>query len=217
MELLNYIIDDAVDVHIKSETENSRWEKPESLKQSLPERMNNAKALLRASFGLADTTAGKKLINHIITSRSHYPLTACAEGLIDLQELEMPKAHAVTVKTLHDHVTKVMDMELSKGTKAADDWSIALQLPCKCEYCRTVNAFLAARNEQSKTLAIVQQHRNHVMENFKGQLLPVKISVIAKGSPHKLVLDKLPNLQKEANDRFKNLKALRKRLGATGG
>jgi hypothetical protein len=59
----------------------------------------------------------------------------------------------------------------------------------------------------------VQQHRNHVMENLKGQLLPVKISVITKGSPHKLVLDKLPELQKEANDRFNGLKALRKKLG----
>jgi hypothetical protein len=175
--------------------------------------MRNAKALLRASFVLTGTAAGQKLINHIITSPSHYPLTACAEGLIDLLESEVPKAHAVTVKTLRDHVMKVMDMELSKGTKAADDWSIASQLPCKCEHCRTVNAFLAAPNDRSKTLAIVQQHRNHVMENLKGQLLPVKISVITKGSPHKLVLDKLPELQKEANDRFNRLKALRKKLG----
>jgi hypothetical protein len=216
MELLNYIIDDAFDVHIKSDTENSRWEKPEILKNSLPERMRNAKALLRASFVLTGTAAGQKLINHIITSPSHYPLTACAEGLIDLLESEAPKAHAVTVKTLRDHVMKVMDMELGKGAKAADDWSIASQLPCECEHCRTVNAFLAAPNDRSKTLAIVQQHRNHVMENFKGQLLPVKIFVITKGSPHKLVLDKLPELQKEANDRFNDLKALRKKLGVIG-
>jgi 2OG-Fe(II) oxygenase superfamily len=210
-ELLNYIVDEAVDAHIKDDT-GDRQIKPEELKRSLPERMKNARALLRAAFALMDAAAGQKLINYIIVTPSHYPLTTCAEWLIDILESDVPKAHTLSVKTLRDHVMKIMDRELSKGAKAANDWSIDSRLPCDCHQCRPVNAFLQAPNEYNKTLAIVQQHRNHIIDNFRGQLLPVKISVITKGSPHKLVLDKLPDLQKEANDQLNDLKVLRKRL-----
>jgi hypothetical protein len=210
-ELLNYIIDDAVDAHIKGDTGDRRI-KPEELKRSLPERMKNARALLRAAFVLSDAATGQKLINHIVVTQSHYPVTTCAEWLIDILESDVPKTHTLSVKTLRDHVMKIMDQKLSKGAKAANDWSIDSRLPCNCGQCRPVNAFLQAANEYNKTLAIVQQHRNHIIDNFKGQLLPVKISVITKGSPHKLVLDKLPDLQKEANDRLNDLKVLRKRL-----
>ena len=211
MELLNYIIDDAVDAHIKDDARDRRM-KPQELKRSLLERMKNARALLRAAFVLTDAAAVRKLINYIIATPSHYPLTACAEWLIDIRESDVPKTHTLSVKTLRDHVTNMMDRELSKGAKVANDWSIDSRLPCDCSQCRPVNAFLQAPNERKKTLAIVQQHRNHIIDNFKGQLLPVKISVIAKGSPHKLVLDKLPDLKKEASDRFNDLKGLRKRL-----
>jgi hypothetical protein len=174
--------------------------------------MKNARALLRAAFVLSDAATGQKLINHIVVTQSHYPVTTCAEWLIDILESDVPKTHTLSVKTLRDHVMKIMDQKLSKGAKAANDWSIDSRLPCNCGQCRPVNAFLQAANEYNKTLAIVQQHRNHIIDNFKGQLLPVKISVITKGSPHKLVLDKLPDLQKEANDRLNDLKVLRKRL-----
>jgi hypothetical protein len=211
MGLLNYIIDNAVDAHIKGDTRDGRI-RPEELKRSLPQRMKDARALLRAAFVLTDAAAGQKLINYIIVTPSHYPLTTCAEWLIDVLASDVPKTHALSVKILRDHVTTIMDRELSKGAKAANDWSIDSRLPCNCSQCRPVNAFLQAPNEHNKTLAIVQQHRNHIIDNFRGQLLPVKISVITKGSPHKLVLDKLPDLQKEANDRFKDLKVLRKKL-----
>jgi len=211
MELLNYIIAEAVDAHIKDNQADGRM-RPRELKRSLLERMNDARALLRATFVLTNAAAGRKLIDHIITTPSHYSLAPCAEWLIDILRSDIPKTHEMAVKSLRDHVTRSMDGELSKGVKAANDWSIDSKLPCNCHQCGPVNVFLQASNESSKTLAVAQQHRSHIIGNFDGQLLPVKISVVAKGSPHKLVLDKWPNLQKEANDRFNDLKVLRERL-----
>ena len=197
MELIGNIVSCAVHAHIRRDKPQYGGSSPEALQQSLSARSTNAGALLRAAFLLSNADAGRLLANHIITTPSHYPLTACAELLISLWKGKTPQAHQATINILQDYATREIDQVLAKGEKRTDDWSIDQHLPCKCEHCKTVNKFFAASQESSVTLAIVQQHREHIMNAFRGQLLPVKISVIAKGSPHKLVLDKLPRFKKK--------------------
>ena len=213
MESVDNVVSCAVNAHIRSDKLPYGSASPEALRQSLPARVANVGALLRAAFLLANADTGKVLANHIIATPSHYPLTACAELLISLRKGATPQTHQATINILLNYATKEIDRILAKGEKRADDWSINRRLPCTCEQCVAVNAFLAAPQERSATLSIAQKRRDHIMNTFSGQLLPVNISVVAKGSPHKLVLDKLPALQKEANDAFAALKELRKKLG----
>jgi hypothetical protein len=213
LEVIDNVVSCAVHAHIRSDNPAYGGLSPEALQKSLSSRIANVGALLHAAFLLPQADSGRVLADHIISLPSHYPLTACVELLAALRKEKIPQTHQATIDIMRDYAVKEIDRVVAKGEKSADNWSFDRCLPCACEHCKTVNKFLSASKESSVTLAIIQKHRDHIMNVFRGLLLPVKISVIAKGSPHKLVLEKLPALQKEANDTFAALKRLREQLG----
>jgi hypothetical protein len=71
---------------------------------------------------------------------------------------------------------------------------------------------LYSPGENSKTLAIVAHYRDHSTQVFSQQELPVKLSVVKQGSPHKLVLEKRTTLHKETAERFNILKMISSKL-----
>ncbi len=210
-ELLNAIVANAVDRHVSGDVEDV-WTNQIRLQENLEGRMETVKALLRTTLKLENPVQTLKLLDHIKAMPARYPVEACAAWLIDLQKIKIPSAHQEGVSAWQASVASAIDREIAQGERQADDWHLDDRLSCACPHCQKVNVFLASKEETSQTLAIVQQHRTHVTEKFKGSLVPVDLTTIAKGSPHKLVLTKRKRLHHDAQERYRLLTELRRQM-----
>ena len=188
---------------LKEVDKNSLSSTPINLKKQQESRINTAKDLLEATRLLPDEARTLKIINHLISIPKLYPPIELSIVITDNPDLEI---HKSSYLTLGNYIVKSLAQELDKGLREQDDWSIEIQLPCNCEYCKTANEFLQSETEVSKIWPIVQNVRMHLINEFLRLGAPVVLSEQKTGSPHKLVMIKTEKLYQEAKERFERAK-----------
>ncbi|KAF8656949.1 hypothetical protein AX16_002304 [Volvariella volvacea WC 439] len=68
----------------------------------------------------------------------------------------------------------------------------ARPLGCGCEECQQLDRFLTKSGESSHTFSVVLVRRRHLIQRLEAGKDIVSYEVIARGSPHKLVVQKIP-------------------------
>lgn len=178
---------------------------------ALDKRMDALKKVMRADMALRDDSLLKKVAGHVTSHPPLYPAPDLAEMMLELQK-QGTGAPSPAYEDLRDYAAQGIRRALDKGLRAKGDWSIDAQPSCKCAYCRTTIDFLKSTTEASKIWPIAQQHRDHIMNVFRGSGLPIRFEVRKEGSPHKLVITKSERLYEEDKKRFERLKSLDQRL-----
>ena len=178
---------------------------------ALDKRMDVLKKVMCASIALRDDSMARKIVKHVTSNFALYPAPDLADMVLELQK-QGTGVSLPAVEALRDYATQGIRRELGKGLRAKGDWSIEAQTSCKCAYCKPTVDFLKSATEASKIWPIAQQHRDHIMNVFRGSGLPIRFEVRKQGSPHKLVITKSERLYEEAKQRFERLKSLDARL-----
>ncbi len=178
--------------HIKYET----W-RPVDINRDLKERILETKDLLLALNVIDDKTMLHSFSNHLLAHPIVYSELTLSQILSDLPKDDF--------KDLRSNVLAILHLEINKGLRDPDDWSIPQKLPCTCQDCTMISAFLHCKTESLKIWATPQQFRNHVTESFRGMEMPIDLSVLKQGSPHKLVIRKTEDLYTDAKAKFEKL------------
>lgn len=178
---------------------------------ALDKRMDALKKVMHAGIALHDDSMLRKIVGHVTSNPALYPAPDLADMALELQKKDR-SASSPAVEALRDYAAQGIRRALDKGLRAKGDWSIEAQPSCKCAYCRTTVDFLESATESRKIWPIAQQHRDHIMNVFRGSGLPIRFEVRKEGSPHKLVITKSERLYEEEKKRFERLKSLDERL-----
>jgi hypothetical protein len=83
-----------------------------------------------------------------------------------------------------------LERTLAAPKRAADDWSIALPMQCKCELCAGLSAFLRDGSRTEHTWPLAKERRQHIHNAIERHRLPVTHVTTRRGSPYSLVLTK---------------------------
>lgn len=178
---------------------------------ALDKRMDALKKVMRAGIALGDDAMVRKIVGHVTSNPALYPASDLADMVLELQKKDKG-ASSPACEALRNYAAQGIRRELDKGLRVKGDWSIEVQPSCTCAYCRTATDFLKSTTETSKIWPIAQQHRDHIMNVFRGSGLPIRFEVRKEGSPHRLVITKSERLYEEDKKRFERLKSLDERL-----
>ena len=168
-----------------------------------------SRSLLKACLlgpGTQDTA--KSLVQHLISMSSVYTLPLLAQLYFSIiEQVDIPQSDAVDhpIKQLRQFLVQHINQELQAGLRDPADWSMNVTLHCDCEYCRIATDFLRSSTEAETVWPIAQRHRDHISYMLDTNNLPVDISTIKQGSPHKLVLVKTEQLYEDAKARYEQL------------
>jgi hypothetical protein len=95
---------------------------------------------------------------------------------------------------LHELCTESLTEWLSAPPRKSGDWSIVIELGCRCERCRMLHDFLIAPGRRVLEWPIAKEHRMHVHQIIERNELPVSHQTRRTGRPFTLVLTKLETL-----------------------
>lgn len=112
----------------------------------------------------------------------------CGEGR------EPDDTRALGLGTLYERVVARLESAMAAPPRRSDDWSIACRLRCTCELCVELAAFLSASGRQKHAWPLAKERRQHVHSAIDSYNLPVSHTTLRRGSPHTLMLEKLPAL-----------------------
>ena len=178
-------------------------DKPECVRKTQGKRMSHLENMCKAMEYFSNDQIINNLITYVMKNPFFYPKTELTRVVCSFYPSSQ-EMHKPAYRILLDHLIDTIDGELKQGKRKNNDWSILQKLRCDCSDCQMVNHFLSS-NEEQKTWSIIKAVRQHVIESFKGMDLPVKLDVVKKGSPHKLVMTKTSKLHRDASAHFKKL------------
>lgn len=128
----------------------------------------------------------------------NYPVLALAH----LLETARGEDFAAELRDVEKHCAAELKRSLATPVRATDDWSIAFTPPCKCDLCKELSRFLAARKQITFEWPLAKDRRAHIHSTIEVHELPVAHETRRTGSPYTLVLQKTPELfAREAQDR----------------
>lgn len=171
------------------------------INKTLPTRIRTITHLLKACAMIADQEASHAINLHLIENQILYPKTSLAKLLLTLTDEEK-----LRYQTLKTHLLQLMNNKILLGLQSESDWSIQVELPCTCQYCKVATEFLSSKTDRNKIWPIAASFREHIENELNGMDLPLSIKTEKKGSPHKLIITKEPRMHKEAKAKFEELK-----------
>ncbi|MGE0787632.1 MAG: 2OG-Fe(II) oxygenase [Sandaracinaceae bacterium] len=89
---------------------------------------------------------------------------------------------------------KGLKTALAMAPRAVENWSIDVNLGCKCELCRTLSSFLSNADERALSWPLAKHGRQHVHGQIDTHQLPVTHTTERRGSPYTLLLRKTDEL-----------------------
>ena len=103
------------------------------------------------------------------------------------------------------YLNEDLNSEYALGCREKNDWHINEKASCRCEYCKTLNEFIASETIQEKNWPLNEQFRGHISQEIDKLRIPLKYHTEKKGRPYQLILKKSSALYKSAKIRFNNL------------
>ncbi len=210
-KILEFLLAYQLKVMIEKDNRLKQSRRSVERKNSLADRVENVKCFLFSCSLLKEDSLSNQMIDHLISSPSLYTELALAELLLGRQNDLIGGDHLIN-DVLRCHVVKTVYQALSLGEPSMENWSIDEVLVCQCEHCKVAQNFLSSKTEKTKIWPIVQDVRNHIMNEINGCDLPVNLSVEKKGSPHKLVMIKSAEVYQQAKERYIRLLAYSREL-----
>lgn len=151
--------------------------------------------LLDGARVIGATSTGDRLVALLTTGKTVLPILDVGALLKAAREGRTPSAtRALGLQALHEHTVDRLERVLAAPPRSRDDWSIDLPLPCKCDLCAVLSAFLRDRSRVDHSWPLAKDRRQHIHHAIDGHRLPVTHVTVRVGSPHTLVLAKQKTL-----------------------
>lgn len=138
-------------------------------------------AILESTVVVDAADLQEKIVRHLAGART--------ERRVDVLTALL-RAIRLPLSPLHELCVEALTGWLSAPPRASSDWSIAADLGCRCERCRTLAAFLLAPDRRVLEWPLAKDHRAHVHQIIDGHELPVAHQTRRSGRPYTLVLTK---------------------------
>jgi hypothetical protein len=177
----------------------------------MTDRISIAKGLLHSAGLLQDSNLIQECTAMFMAFPVLYPVLDLAEALCSFKH-QFQKDFDALYGTLRDYVLREMHESLKKGVRNPADVAINGSLSCKCADCKTAEVFLHSSTESEKIWPIAQHRRQHIMDMFECDVIPVALSEKKEGSPHKLVMLKNKDLYARDQAVHEKLKSMCEKL-----
>ncbi|OGT49482.1 MAG: hypothetical protein A3E82_04560 [Gammaproteobacteria bacterium RIFCSPHIGHO2_12_FULL_38_11] len=177
---------------------------PCNKKQNLTCRKKQAISLLTACFVISSSIdIAQQWITHLLSQNELYSILDIADIYFACEKI--PSHFQPIMKTMHQHLKKHISDELAESLRDPNDWTITIPNGCNCEHCKIMKGFVRNKVEREKIWPLSEQYRDHVSSVISQLALPIDISVVKKGSPYRLVLQKTDRLYLDAKEQFEKL------------
>lgn len=148
-------------------------------------------ALLSGARVIDAASLRERILGLVTAGETALPLLAAAALLEKCRDGRSPgEVRALGLHRLFRHVVDGLERTLAAPKRAADDWSIALPIPCKCALCAGLSAFLRDGSRTEHTWPLAKERRQHIHNAIERHRLPVTHVTTRRGSPYSLVLTK---------------------------
>lgn len=189
--LFNYHLTVLIQKETKSEKEDSNLE----LAKESKTRLKEMKEFLVATREAKKPEFSQKAIHSLLAlSHAYTPemlSQLCQEVLFEgKDEPEDPWG----LQKLLNEARERLQAKLVLAKREQGDFSILTRFPCVCRDCQELKLFLESKTQENYIWPLGQDRRSHLERMINNMNIPVKHETQRKGSPHKLVLKKNPNL-----------------------
>ena len=168
-------------------------------------RKKQAISLLKACFAIASSIdIAQQWITHLLSQNELYSILEIADIYFACEKI--PNHFQPIMQPMHQYLEKYISDELLQGLRDQNDWIITIPNGCNCDHCKIMKAFVRSKNEHEKIWPLSEQYRDHISSVITQLALPIDISVVKKGLPYRLVLQKTNRLYLDAKERFEKLK-----------
>ena len=166
---------------------------PRVIAAALEELAPTIAALLAAARLGDDDALAAELLAYLAPATG-YPVTAAVAvvraGQAKLAGLRGDPGLAALAAACADELRR----RLAAPARPKDDWSITAPICCACALCETLRGFAAARDQITRAWPLAEIGRSHVAHTIASHELPIRASVLRRGSPYTLELAKTPAL-----------------------
>ena len=178
------------------------------IKEYMPSRFSQLFNTVNACVMLSEQNVLEPLLEHVIAQSELYPPLELVKIFYNTEL----KKNQDGYNLLKNHLICLLEKELAKGHRSENDFSITCKKLCKCEHCKELFHFLESPQEVEKIMSIVMHLRKHVLDVWENYGLPLDFSILKKGSPHKLVINKHLNMYQEDKQKFEQLQIAYEKL-----
>ncbi len=148
-------------------------------------------ALLLGARVIDAASLRERILGLVTAGETALPLLAAAALLEKCRDGRSPgEVKALGLHRLFRHVVDGLERTVAAPKRAADDWSIALPMQCKCDLCTGLSAFLRDGSRTEHTWPLAKERRQHIHNAIDRHGLPVTHVTTRRGSPYSLVLAK---------------------------
>jgi hypothetical protein len=105
------------------------------------------------------------------------------------------------VERLESSLRRALEDELALPAREPDDWSIDVDLACRCALCRELSVFLRSAQQNTLDWPLAKAKRQHVHQRIDRLELPLTHATLRRGRPYTLRLRKTEALFEEATAR----------------
>ena len=138
----------------------------------------------------------QSLLQHVAAQPQTYPardLPPLLQVLSSPAVLAAPERQALEARVCADLLSA-----LAPAVPAADDHGLRDVLwTCRCADCTPAVRWAESPSPQPLLLSMAEARRSHVQSALQDAAAPLTFATVRQGSPHKLVLSKLPGLHAE--------------------
>ena len=145
-------------------------------------------ALFRGAAVIEDASARERLVTLLTSEKT--ALGSLDAGALLEAALEAPDLRRLGLHAIHRAAVELLERTLAIPPRAPEDWSIDLRVPCRCELCAGLSAFLRDKSRVEYAWPLAQERRGHVLSAIDRHQLPVTHTTLRRGRPHSLVLTK---------------------------
>jgi hypothetical protein len=149
-------------------------------------------AVLRSTVNIGAFDLQESMVRQLAEARTERRvdllvalLRAATEPGADIRSALLP---------LQELCTEWLAARMSEPPREPDDWSILEDLGCRCDRCRKLGAFLAARERTALEWPLAKEHRAHIHQIIERHELPLAHQTRRVGRPYTLVLTKRKSL-----------------------
>lgn len=206
--IINFLLGEILERFIRKNSNNERNYTLNKTSDKIDkDKILEVCALIKNCTELDYSLGEKKLIKYLETT---YPPLSLSEVLFWLKDNLSP-SNFFKFKNLKDYVQRLVSEKLSP-LKVEDNWSLPINTGCDCKHCEKVNDFFKSKTEVKVIVPAVTRDRAHVCRFLKTYHDHVKFEILKEGSPHKILIEKLPKIKDDNNKVAKNLSTCLKKL-----
>ncbi|MCY4643935.1 MAG: 2OG-Fe(II) oxygenase [Bacteriovoracales bacterium] len=201
-----------VDAYIKSCNRDKRHWKSIPLISNEGERTYRVSRLLEICYMGNNYKCYKELIRFLCSEKDLFSCESLNTILQKLNDMDgVANLKNIGSTKISDCLLIRLEEFLNNGMRKKNDWSIGVKVPCTCTDCKQLKSFLRSQ-EKSIHLPMAKERRKHLHREIEKLRIYISHETLRKGSPHILVLKKLPRLFTEEEKVFNNRKKIFMRL-----